>query len=143
MLITPYLRLLHSASKTCEAFQDACLLGSTWLRQRGISSDLRAGGFGNFEWNTMMALMLSGGGPKGTPILSAGYSSYQLFKATLQVLAMKDFSKQPFAVGTDDHAPRVLQNGAPVVWDVERSHNLLYKMGSWDYKHLRRRLVPR
>lgn len=106
MLVTPYLKLLHSATKTCEAFQDACMLGNTWLRQRGLSSDMHAGGFGNFEWSALMALMLSGGGPKGTPILSSGYSSYQLFKATLQVLAVKDISKQPLVVGAGEYTPR-------------------------------------
>lgn len=136
MLVTPYLKLLHSAVKTYESFHDASLLGSTWLRQRGLSSDLHAGGFGNFEWSTFMALMLLGGGPKGTPILSAGFSSYQLFKATLQILAMKDLSKQPLVIGTSDYAPKPLQDGSPIVWDAERSHNLLYKLTPWAYKHL-------
>lgn len=138
MLVAPYLKLVHSASRSCEAFRDACLLGSTWLRQRGLGADLHAGGIGNFEWSALMALMLSGGGPKGTPILSPGYTSYQLFKATLQSLAMKDFSTQAFVIGTDQHVPKVMQHGAPIVWDAERSHNILYKMTPWAYKHLRR-----
>ena len=137
MLTTPYLKLLHNATKSCEAFQDACLLGSTWLRQRGISSDMHAGGFGNFEWSALMALLLTGGGPKGTPILSAGYSSYQLFKATLQVLAMKDFSKQPLVIGNSDYVHHPPSDGLPVVWDAERSHNILCRMATWAYKHLR------
>ena len=137
MLVTSYLKLLHSAAKTSDAFRDACLLGSTWLRQRGIGSDMHSGGVGNFEWSTFMALLLSGGGPKGTAALSSGYSSYQLFKATLQFLAMKDFSKQPFEIGTTDYSPKALSDGAPVVWDAERSHNIFYKIASWSYKHLR------
>lgn len=135
MLVTPYLKLLHKAATSCSAFRDACLLGSSWLRQRGFGSNIAMGGFGNFEWSALMAALLSGGGPGGKPILSGGYSSYQLLKATLQLLAIKDLSRQPFTIGTSTSTPK-LQDGSPVVWDEDRQHNILYKMTPWSYKLL-------
>ena len=135
MLVTPYLKLLHKAATSCSSFRDACLLGSSWLRQRGFGSNIAAGGFGNFEWSALMAALLSGGGPGDKPVLSGGYSSYQLLKATLQLLVVKDFSRQPFVIGTASTPPK-LQDGSPVLWDEERHHNLLYKMTPWSYKLL-------
>ena len=137
MLMTAYLKVLHAALKACESFQDACLLSSTWLRQRGFGPDLSAGGFGNFELSVLMALLLHSGGPGGKSMLSEGYSSYQLLKATLQLLAMKDFSKQPLTLGPDQGSPKSVNHDVPVVWDSTRSHNLLYKMTPWSYKMLR------
>jgi U3 small nucleolar RNA-associated protein 22 len=135
MLTTAYLKLLHGTAKSCDAFRDACLLGSTWLKQRGFTSSIAAGGFGNFEWATLIALCLQGGGPNGKPMLSEGYSSYQLFKATLQLFAVKDLVKQPLQVGSGSDIPRI--DGKPMVWDAERSHDLLYKLGEWSYRLLR------
>ena len=137
MIMTPYLQLLNRAAKTCDAFRDACLLGSTWLRQRGLASSLRQGGFGTFEFSALMALLLQGGGPGGRSILSDRYTSYQLLKATLQVIASKDMTKQPLVIGTDAQAPGVASIGTPILWDSIRNHNLLYKMTQWSYKALR------
>ncbi|KAF2169533.1 hypothetical protein M409DRAFT_19946 [Zasmidium cellare ATCC 36951] len=137
MLMTPYLKLLHSASRACESFIDACLLGATWLRQRGFQSSMDSGGFGSFEWNTLMALGLQGGGPNGKPLLSEGYSSYQLFKATLQLLAMKNFTKQPLLLGESQTGPKATADGIPMAWDAVRSHNLLFEVTPWAYKLLR------
>lgn len=137
MLMISYLKLLHRAPSTCGAFQDACLLGNTWLRQRGLESNIRAGGFGNFEWSALMAVLLQNAEPGRRAILSEGYSSYQLFKATLQLLAMRDMSKQPLIVGPDQSALRLLSSSSPIVWDGTRGHNLLYKMTPWSYKLLR------
>ncbi|KAF7187756.1 U3 small nucleolar RNA-associated protein 22 [Pseudocercospora fuligena] len=134
MLMMEYLKLLHGASRRCDAFKDACLLGSTWLRQRDFASTNKKGGFGNFEWNAFMALCLQGGGANDKPLLSDGYSSYQLFKATLQLIAMKDFVKSPLRVGSASDAPRI---PGPVVWDAERRHNLLYRASEWAYKRIR------
>jgi U3 small nucleolar RNA-associated protein 22 len=137
MLVTQYLKLQHKAATSCAAYRDACLLGSSWLRQRGFGSNVATGGFGNFEWSALMAAMLSGGGPGGKPILSGGYSSYQLLKATLQLLAIKDLSRQPFMIGSASASSiPTLQDGSPVVWDEERQHNVLYKMTPWSYKML-------
>lgn len=135
--VTAYLKFLHSASTKCEAFKDACLLGRIWLRQRGLSSQLARGGFGNFEFAASMALLLQAGGPSGSALLSPGYSSYQLFKATLQFLATKDLVKQPLSVEAGD-VKLISEDGSPVLFDGQRSHNILYKMTAWSYKRLRR-----
>ena len=138
MLATPYLKLLHGASKSCEAFRDACLLGSTWLRQRGFESDIHAGGFGNFEFSALMACLLQGGGPGGRAMLNETYSSYQLFKATVQLLAMRDLSKQPLTISSEGETAKLDPSKVPIVWDSRRKHNLFYKMTLWSYKLLRR-----
>jgi U3 small nucleolar RNA-associated protein 22 len=137
MLVTQYLKVQYKAATSCSAYRDACLLGSSWLRQRGFGSNVATGGFGNFEWSALMAAMLSGGGPGGKPILSGGYSSYQLLKATLQLLAIKDLSRQPFMIGSASASSiPTLEDGSPVVWDEARQHNILYKMTPWSYKLL-------
>ncbi|EMD00335.1 hypothetical protein BAUCODRAFT_102852 [Baudoinia panamericana UAMH 10762] len=135
MLMLSYLRLLHGAETSCAAFKDACLLGSTWLRQRGFGSHIAGGGFGHFEWATFVALLLQGGGPNGKSILSEGYSSYQLFKGTLQVLAVRDLGKQPIVVGSGTF--KSVANGSPMLWDSARVHNVLYKVAPWGYARLR------
>nr|POF02233.1 u3 small nucleolar rna-associated protein 22 [Quercus suber] len=137
MLTNAYLQLLHTASKSCAAFNDACLLGTTWLRQRGFASNLANGGFGSFEWSALIALLLQGGGPGGKALLSAGYSSYQLFKATLQLLAVRDLSKQVLSIGSDSDTIKAVGHDSPAVWDSSRSHNILYKTLPWAYKLLR------
>ena len=137
MLMTSYLKTLHGAAKTCDSYRDACLLGRTWLQQRGLGSSIHAGGFGAFEWSALVALLLQGGGPGGRSILSDRYSSYQLLKATLQLLATRDLTKQPLVINSGDGASIEAGNGSPKVWDGVRSHNLLYKMTPWSYKKLR------
>jgi len=137
MLVTPYLKLLHDSAKTCPAFRDACLLGGTWLRQRGIGASIADGGFGAFEWSALMACMLQSGGSGGKPLLSQGYSSYQLFKATIQVLAMRDLSKQGLTIGQDAGDVKAVGDGTPLVWDVVRAHNILFKVSPWSYNTLR------
>ncbi|EME78168.1 uncharacterized protein MYCFIDRAFT_33954 [Pseudocercospora fijiensis CIRAD86] len=134
MLMLEYLKLLHGASRRCDAFKDACLLGSTWLRQRNFASTSEKGGFGNFEWNAFMALCLQGGGANDKPLLSDGYSSYQLFKATLHLLAMKDLIKNPLRIGSASDSPNL---SGPVAWDAQRRHNLLYRTSEWSYRRIR------
>lgn len=135
-LVTSYLTLLHGASGHCEAFRDACILGRIWLRQRGLSSDVSEGGFGNFEWAAMVALLLQGSGKEGMPIVSTGYSSYQLFKAMLQYLASKDLSKHPQSFGVKA-VILPTTDGTPVFFDGPRGVNILYKMTPWSYGLLR------
>ncbi|KAK7543513.1 Nrap protein [Phyllosticta citricarpa] len=134
---TAYLKLLHGALSKSEAFKDACLLGRTWLRQRGFGSRIRNGGFGNFEWASIMALLMEGGGPAGRPLFAAGYSSYQLFKGMLQFLASRDLTEQPQLY--EAHGISIPKEDAvPTFFDGPRSLNILYKMTPWAYKLLRR-----
>ncbi|KAL3446817.1 Nrap protein [Aspergillus insuetus] len=129
-----YNKLLSSAAQSCESFKDACLLGRIWLRQRGFGSSFHKGGFGGFEWSVLMSLLLEGGGPAGKPILLRSYSSYQMFKATVQFLAAKDLT-EPLLLSASDI---LFPSGAPVVYDGKRGLNVLYKMSPWSYNFLRR-----
>ncbi|KAJ4348225.1 U3 snoRNP protein [Didymosphaeria variabile] len=133
--VTPYLKLLHSSAANCDAFQDACILGRIWLKQRGFGSGLRKGGFGNFEWAALMALLMQPNPGAGAPPLSSGYSSYQLFKGTLQFLARHDLSKKAFSLQARDVAfPK--SGLAPIFFDGPRGLNILFKMTTWSYAQL-------
>lgn len=132
---TAYLGLLHGSSKRSEGFLNACKLATVWLRQRGFETDLLSGGFGAFEVACAFTLLLRGGGPKGRPLLSPGYSSYQLFKALLQFLASVDLVDTPLVVG--GIAPEDLKSldlNTPVVFDAARGLNILWKMTPWSYR---------
>lgn len=125
-----YLKLLHSVAASCDDFKDACMLFRIWLGQRGFSGDLSNGGFGGFEAAALMAMLL------GTGSLSPRYNKFQLFKATLQYLVTKDCSRLPVIVGETDIKVPVIQS-TPILFDAQRSHNLLFKMTPWSYKALR------
>ncbi|KAG9231053.1 pre-rRNA processing protein-like protein Utp22, partial [Amylocarpus encephaloides] len=127
----PYLKLLYSASKQSDGFKDAAMLGRVWLRRRGIGSAISQGGFGNFEWAALMALLLKGGGPKGHSILSPGYSSYQMFKAMLQFLSTNDMAAKPFIYEAPEIS--ISSSSTPVFYDGPRGQSLLYKMTPWSY----------
>ncbi|KAI1863457.1 uncharacterized protein JN550_009568 [Neoarthrinium moseri] len=129
-LFVPYLRLLNNAAKSCPAFREACMLGRIWLQQRGFGSSLSEGGFGHFEWAVLVALLLQGGGRKGEAVLSSALNSSQLFKATMQYLALTNLQKKPVVFGSQS-APDSLRQNGPVVWDAAREHNLFFKMTSW------------
>ncbi len=130
--VTQYLRLLHDASASCEAFKDACILGRLWLRQRGFGSDLETGGFGHFEWASTMALLMQGDGSKGHRVLSPEYSSYQLFKAMLQFLATRDLTAKPMVVRSNEAG--IAKSEGPVLFDGETGLNIIFTMTPWSYK---------
>lgn len=133
--ITAYLKLLHNASGKCDAFKDACILGRIWLRQRGFGSKLGQGGFGNFEWAILVALLLQPNPGAGRPTLSPGYSSYQLFKGTLQFIATHNLSKSPFMFQAQGvNLPR--GEVVPVFFDGPRGLNVLFKMTTSAYSRL-------
>ena len=125
-LSLPYLKFLHAACVQSDTFQDACLLGSVWLRQRGYGGGLTNGGFGQFEWACVTALLMQSGGPKGRPVLSSGYSSCQLFKAVLQFLCTRDLVINPLFIQSSGLA--LVDNTKPIFFDGTRGHNILFKM---------------
>ena len=131
-LTAEYLKFLHKSTMEAEGFKDACLLGAIWLRRRGFSSSLSKGGFGSFEFAYMMALLLQGGGPKGKPVLSLGYSSYQLFKALLQFLSSRNLIQIPFFSDVEDL--KTLKINGPIYFDGDRGINVLFKTTPWSYK---------
>ncbi|KAL8837369.1 MAG: hypothetical protein Q9170_002540 [Blastenia crenularia] len=127
---------------SCELFSqsDACrdvfMLGAVWLRQRGFSSSIAEGGFGQFEWASVVSMLTRGGGQAGRPILSSGYSSYQLFKVTLQYLANTDLTSSPALFQSTN--VQLVNTGRPVFFDGVRGLNLLFKMSPWSYQLLRK-----
>ncbi|KAL7790332.1 Nrap protein [Trichoderma ceciliae] len=127
----PYLRLLTHIKKECPAFPDACILGRTWLQQRGFSSAISQGGFGHFEWAAMIALLLQTGGRNGKAALSASLSSTELFKAALQFLSTTDFGKKPYTFGSSNISADAVREPGPVMFDPVRQLNLLFKMTPW------------
>ena len=97
------------------------MLGKVWLRQRGFGGSYSNGGFGSFEWTWFLSYLLRGGGPNGRNVLESGFSSFQLFRGTLNSLAMKDRIK-----------------GENVeCFDVESGVNVFYKMTPASYKLVR------
>ncbi|KAI1385217.1 Nrap protein [Hypoxylon trugodes] len=126
-----YLRLLHRATNSCSAFTDACVLGRIWLQQRGFSSNVYGGGFGQFEWAVLIALLLQGGGRKGEAVLSPSLHSTQLFKATLQYIVTTNLQKKLVIIGKDPPSVETFRQPAPVLYDVARGINILYKMTPW------------
>ncbi|KKY21591.1 putative pre-rrna processing protein utp22 [Phaeomoniella chlamydospora] len=132
--VTPYLGYLNKALKTCEALRDACLLGATWLHQRGYDSPVCCGGIGPHEWALVSALLLEGGGPKNRPMFSPRYNSYQLFKGVLQLLASRDL-RDPLVIGPlSGEIPR---SSSPILYDARRGVNVLFKMNPWSYSLIR------
>lgn len=134
--VTAYLKLLYATATKADAFKDACILGRIWLKQRGFGSQIRKGGFGNFEWAALVALLLQPNQMTGAQPLSPGYSSYQLFKATLQFLARHDLSKK--AVVLQAHNIVIPKgDNTPVFFDGPRGQNILFRMSQWSYAALR------
>jgi U3 small nucleolar RNA-associated protein 22 len=138
----PYLEYLHKASHLCEAFTDACKLGRLWLRQRGFGSSSRRGGFGHFEWSMLMAALLEGGGVNGgNRVLMNGYSSYQMFKATLAFLASQDISLKALTFSLEPGKTTKLESAkfsAPaILFDRDAKLNVFWKLSCWSYKMLR------
>ena len=80
----------------------------------------------------MMALLLRKDCCKGKPVFPAGYSSFQLFKATLQFIAASNLCSEPFITGSASLGP--INQIGPMFFDGERGLNILFKMTEWSYK---------
>ncbi|KAJ3087953.1 hypothetical protein HK102_009907 [Quaeritorhiza haematococci] len=90
-----HMNFIHHHAKNCAAFRDACVLAKVWLAQRGWTNGSLSE-FGGFLWEMIMGWLLSGGGSKGAgKRLNNSFSSYQLFKVTLEFLATRDFDAEP------------------------------------------------
>ncbi|KAL8975572.1 MAG: hypothetical protein Q9197_000188 [Variospora fuerteventurae] len=125
-------RLLHQSVDQSSSFRDACMLGAIWLRQRGIGASIAKGGFGQFEWASVMSALMHSGERANRRDLMTSYSSYQLFKATLQFLANTDLVA--FPIFYPSIALDVARTNHPTLFDESRGLNLLFKMSSWSYK---------
>ncbi|SCV04635.1 LANO_0G11408g1_1 [Lachancea nothofagi CBS 11611] len=144
-----YLKFLYKTKKQTEAFKDACMLGKLWLKQRGFSSKSAhsggLGGFGSFEFATLMSALLCGGGVNGNKILLHGFSSYQLFKGVMKYLATMDLCSQGHLQFYSDLSPssnlptsRYLAEGfqTPTIFDKTTKVNILTKMSVRSYQAL-------
>ncbi|KAK4232003.1 putative nucleolar protein 6 [Podospora fimiseda] len=128
-----YLKLLRQTEKKCKGFKNACILGRTWLQQRGFGSDISKGGFGHVEWAVLLALLLQPGGSQGRAALSTSLSSTQLFRAMIQFLDLSDLSEKPLVFGsgkTAEDLEEYLGQG-PILYDCARQVNIAFKMGPW------------
>ncbi|KAJ9091534.1 hypothetical protein QFC19_009079 [Naganishia cerealis] len=137
-----YLKYLYTNKKAAEAFKDACILGRLWLSQRGMSSALSDGGFGHFEFAVLMAALLTGGGTNGNKILLQGFSSYQLFKGTINYLASMDLSKGYLSFssavdgGSSSKYVADSEYDYPAIVDRYLKLNILWKMTQSSYERL-------
>lgn len=126
-----FLRVLTRAKNECPSFVDACILGRVWLHQRGFGSAISRGGFGNFEWAVVMALLMQAPGANGQATLSPALSSTELFKAVIHFLATIDLGKKPLVLGTASISSSSVQETGPVLFDPARELNILFKMTPW------------
>ncbi|KAJ9604136.1 U3 snoRNP protein [Cladophialophora chaetospira] len=134
--ISNYDSRIRSAVQETSAFAEACHIGQLWLRQRDFSSSVRSGGFGANEWSLTCTLLLERGGHQDRPLFSKQYSSLQLFKAMLQILAGRNLQKQPMLLfGTTKF--ELSDFDAPVLYDGTTGVNILYKMSPSSYQSLR------
>ncbi|CAK9435885.1 uncharacterized protein LODBEIA_P05230 [Lodderomyces beijingensis] len=144
-----YLKYLYMAKKSTAAFKEACVLGRLWLQQRGFSSSLSKGGFGHFEFAILVSALLNGGGVNGNKILLAGFSSYQMFKGTIQYLASTDLNKGYLSfssqVGGESAPPagKYKADGfnVPTIFDKNTKLNVLWKMTTSSYQALQSKAV--
>lgn len=138
-----YLRYLYTSKKLCELFKDAAMLARVWLQKRGFSGDIGSGGFGHFEFCTVMAALLHGGGTEGNKVLLHGFSLYQLFKLTVKYLAETDLQESGYLSFTSEigstTALKWKQEGfrVPTVFDKFTKLNVLWKMTPDLYQLLR------
>ncbi|OWB80668.1 hypothetical protein B5S32_g4960 [[Candida] boidinii] len=138
-----YLKYLYTTKKSSEAFHDAVVLGSLWLKQRGFSGNINNGGFGHFEFAMLMASLLQGGGNNGSKILLHGFSSYQLFKGTIKYLATQDLCNDgylSFSSLIDDNRNSIYKSNGfniPTIFDKNTKINILWKMTTSSYELLK------
>ena len=82
-----------------------------------------------------MALLMEDDRNKEKPFLSRGYDSYQLFKATLQYLSLRDLIASPLFVHSDGIS--LVNHNGPMLFDGKRGMNILFKMTPWSYAILK------
>lgn len=141
-----YLKYLYKTKKQTEAFVEATVLGRLWLQQRGFSSKVAhsgtLGGFGTFEFATLMAALLNGGGNGGNKILLHGFSSYQLFKGAIKYLATMDLCGEGhLQFYSDSHfSSKYVDEGfqVPTLFDKTTKVNILSKMSVSSYEILKK-----
>ena len=132
--IEPYSKFLQQASADSKSFQDACILGSLWLRQRNLGASSRRGGFGGFECAIIMYFLTKGDTVQGLPTIPKGHNSFQLFRAFLKFISSRNLILEPWTMHASSTKLSLLpSSGIPVFFDGLRGLNILYKMSPWSY----------
>ncbi|OUM62146.1 hypothetical protein PIROE2DRAFT_69533 [Piromyces sp. E2] len=97
-----HLNTLHRYVKSSASFKDACILAKVWLNQRDFNG--KNGRLSGFIFAMIMAWLMKCGGPDGSKKLGVSYSSFQLFKITMEFIANHDFVNKPIIM-TDNQEP--------------------------------------
>ncbi|KAJ3312141.1 Nucleolar protein 6 [Boothiomyces sp. JEL0838] len=91
-----HLNFIHSSLKDAPALKHAIILSKVWIAQRGLSEYQKNGfGLSGFLISMIMAALLKSSGKNGSKRIAKGFSSYQMLKITLDLLAHHDFSRSP------------------------------------------------
>ncbi|ODV58785.1 rRNA-processing protein UTP22 [Ascoidea rubescens DSM 1968] len=144
-----YLKFIYKTQKLTDSFKEAANLGRIWLTKKGfLSGSISNGGFGNFEFTMLMALLLNGGGQENNKILLFGFSSYQLFKGIIKYLATQDLLTNGhliFSSTTNDKIYCKYNNNegfnVPTIFDKFTKLNILWKMSNYSYNLLRHEAI--
>ncbi|ODV89522.1 hypothetical protein CANCADRAFT_32749 [Tortispora caseinolytica NRRL Y-17796] len=132
---------LIKSIKSSSEFKDAMILGKVWLKQRLLDSGIAAGGFGSFEWAMIMAALIKNSHTSVSKTLMPGFSSYQLFKATLTFISTSDLSKTPLRFSSSDSTEfantDLSEIEGPHLYDTSTGVDILYKMSEWSYSYLK------
>ncbi|KAJ8323189.1 U3 snoRNP protein [Batrachochytrium dendrobatidis] len=95
-VLVAHLNFLHHHISESPAFKDACILARVWLAQRGISESQKCGyGMSGFLMSMIMGWLLRATGKHSARKLGKGFSSYQMFKITIDFIAELDFTASP------------------------------------------------
>ncbi|CAG8433493.1 6277_t:CDS:10 [Diversispora eburnea] len=133
-----HLNLIYRHSKDKSAFIDASKLAKVWITQRGFGDTF---GFNAFLWSMLMTYLFHEGGPNGGKKLLSGFSSYQLFKGTMDFLATHDFIKNPIFMNKSDKSEEFseksfTENYEVVFVDDSGELNLFSGMTKANFKHV-------
>ncbi|KAJ3032596.1 hypothetical protein HDV00_007333 [Rhizophlyctis rosea] len=101
-VLVPHLNILHHHVTNCAGFRDAAILSKIWLTQRGFGK--APGSFNGFLFAMIMGYLLRTSDKNGVRRLANSFSSYQLFKVTMEYIATHDFDAEPIFM-TEDGKP--------------------------------------
>ncbi|TIA91434.1 hypothetical protein E3P99_01087 [Wallemia hederae] len=117
-LIPAHLTYLYNIAETVPAFRDAVKLLKIWANQRALEWILNG-----FNAEFLVALLVEGA-QDGSKRVGKGLSSYQLFKAVMDLLARTDFSEVFMkSSNAGGFSPEDFDGSSPLVF-VDPSHTL-------------------
>jgi U3 small nucleolar RNA-associated protein 22 len=137
-LLIPHATFLHQFTSSSPDFATAVQLGKIWLQQRSIGKGGLIGkGFNGFVFAMILAHLLRPSSAGG--VLSRGFSSFQLFRGTVDYLAQLDISKDPIVIGrSQDQVNFSLENFTSVfpvvILDPTGTINLVPHLSLSDWK---------